>query len=439
MPTPSTSPATPPCPPTPTLSLAAARALHLAAQGLLQARRKKAVKADVLATIRQMGVLQIDTIHVVARSPYLVLWSRLGDYPQPWLEQLLAEGALFEYWAHEASFVPIEDYGLYRHRMLDPAAMGWKYSVKWMAEQGEAVAHVLEHIRANGAARSADFERTDGKAGGWWSWKPEKRSLEVLFTSGVLMIAKRHNFQRYYDLAERVLPAWDDSQLLPEAQVRRALLLASVKALGLARASWISDYFRTRQPRASLAHDLQALVDEGALLRCSVAGWDDAVYVHAGHGELMRAAAAGKLAPTLTTILSPFDPVVWDRRRALELFGFDYRLECYTPAEKRRHGYFTLPILRRGALVGRLDAKAHRAQGRFEIKSLALEEGVCISPRLVQDVAGAVKRLAGWHGCPAIEIAQAQPASFGALLAGALQGADQDGGQDARQAARRAA
>ena len=219
------------------LSLAAARALHLAAQGLLQARRKKAVKADVLAAIRQMGVLQIDTIHVVARSPYLVLWSRLGDYPQPWLEQLLAEGALFEYWAHEASFVPIEDYGLYRHRMLDPAAMGWKYSVKWMAEQGDAVASVLEHIRANGAARSADFERTDGQAGGWWSWKPEKRSLEVLFTSGVLMIAKRHNFQRYYDLAERVLPGWHDSQLLPEEQVRRQLLLASVKALGLARAT----------------------------------------------------------------------------------------------------------------------------------------------------------------------------------------------------------
>ncbi|WP_454774220.1 winged helix-turn-helix domain-containing protein [Janthinobacterium tructae] len=415
----------------PLLSLAAARALHLAAQGLLQARRKKAVKADVLAAVRQMGVLQIDTIHVVARSPYLVLWSRLGDYPQPWLEQLLAEGALFEYWAHEACFVPIEDYGLYRHRMLDPAAMGWKYSVKWMAEQGEAVASVLEHIRANGAARSADFERTDGKVGGWWSWKPEKRSLEVLFTSGVLMIAKRHQFQRYYDLAERVLPGWHDGLLPPEEQARRHLLLASVKALGLARASWISDYFRTKQARASLAQDLQALVEEGALLRCAVAGWDDAVYVHAEHGQLLHAAAAGKLSPTLTTILSPFDPVVWDRRRALELFGFDYRLECYTPAEKRRYGYFTLPILRRGALVGRLDAKAHRAQGRFEIKSLALEDGVRLSARLVQDVAGAVQRLALWHACPQVEIAQAQPAAFGALLAEALH----DGGAAARRAA----
>jgi hypothetical protein len=134
-------------------SLAAARALHLAAQGLLQPRRRKAHKADVLEAIRAMGVLQIDTIHVVARSPYLVLWSRLGDYPQAWLEEHLAEGALFEYWAHEACFVPIEDYRLLRHRMVDPAAMGWKYSAKWMHERRADVQRVLQHIR-NGSPRS---------------------------------------------------------------------------------------------------------------------------------------------------------------------------------------------------------------------------------------------------------------------------------------------
>src|SRR6266404_2509966 len=159
------------------LSLPPARALHLAAQGLLQQRRKKAVKADVLAAIRNMGVLQIDTIHVVARSPYLVLWSRLGAYPQVWLEELLAESKLFEYWAHEACFVPIEDYALYRHRMIDPGSLGWKYSAKWMTERRQEVDAVIAHIRANGPTRSVDFERTDGKGGGWWEWKPEKRSL----------------------------------------------------------------------------------------------------------------------------------------------------------------------------------------------------------------------------------------------------------------------
>lgn len=398
------------------LSLAAARALHLAAQGLLRPRRKKAVKADLLESIRRMGVLQIDTIHVVARSPYLVLWSRLGDYPQPWLEQLLAEGALFEYWAHEASFVPIEDYGLYRHRMIAPGSMGWKYSTTWMAERRAEVDAVLEHIRVNGATRSADFARTDGQSGGWWGWKPEKRSLEVLFTSGVLMIAKRHNFQRFYDLAERVLPGWHDERMPAMADTERTLVLKSVKALGLAKASWIGDYFRTRNPRL----DPESLLAEGALLRARVEGWDEPVYLHPELLELAERAAAGALVASVTTLLSPFDPVVWDRRRALELFGFDYRLECYTPAEKRRYGYFTLPILRRGALVGRVDAKAHRGAGVFELKSLALEPGTRPSARFAADVAGALRRLADWHGCPRVQVRHTVPDTFGAQLRAAL-------------------
>jgi uncharacterized protein YcaQ len=390
----------------PILSLSAARALHLAAQGLLQPRRRKARQPDVLEAIRQMGVLQIDTIHVVARSPYLVLWSRLGDYPLAWLEQALAAGELFEYWAHEACFVPVEDYGLYRHRMLDPEAMGWKYSATWMRERRADVDAVLEHIRVNGPTRSSDFERTDGQSGGWWSWKPEKRSLEVLFTTGALMIAARHNFQRIYDLAERVLPHWDDSQLRSKEEVQRELVLKAVKAMGCARAAWTSDYFRTKPPRL----DPEILVEQGALLRAWVDDWDDPVYVHPDHADLLAQAADGALTPTLTTILSPFDPVVWDRRRAQELFNFDYRLECYTPAEKRKYGYFTLPILRRGALVGRIDAKAHRREGIFEVKSLVLEPGVRISERLTRDVNGALQRLADWHECPQIKITQKEAA-----------------------------
>ncbi|HEV7814841.1 MAG TPA: crosslink repair DNA glycosylase YcaQ family protein [Janthinobacterium sp.] len=410
------------------LSLAGARALHLAAQGLLQPRRKKAGKADLLKLIRQMGVLQIDTIHVVARSPYLVLWSRLGDYPQAWLEQLLAEGALFEYWAHEACFVPIEDYGLYRHRMIDPGAMGWKYSEKWMKERRAEVEAVLAHIREHGAVRSADFQRTDGKSGGWWGWKPEKRSLELLFTSGALMIARRHNFQRVYDLAERVLPGWHDSRMPDLESTRRALMLKSVKALGLAKASWIADYFRTGRARL----DPETLVAEGALLRAHVEGWDEPVYLHPDHLALADSAAAGALTASLTTILSPFDPVVWDRRRALELFGFDYRLECYTPAARRRYGYFTLPILRRGALVGRVDAKAHRREGMFELKSLVLEPDVQLSERFARDVAAALRRLANWHACARVQVTQTAPPGFAATLQAALDGAP-DGAASGRR------
>lgn len=403
----------------PILTPTAARALHLAAQGMLQPRRARATKTDVLAAIRRMGVLQIDTISVVARSPYLVLFSRLGDYPPEWLEQLLAEGRLFEYWAHEACFIPIEDYGLYRHRMIDVGALGWKAGASWARAEPGHVERVLDHIRANGPVRAADFERVDGKAGGWWSWKPEKRSLEVLFTSGRLMIARRQNFHRVYDLAERVLPNWDDSRMPPMETVRREFVLRAVRALGLAKAAWIPDYHRTRPPHL----DPQRLADEGLLLRARVDGWSAPVFVHPDHAGLLERAAAGALTPTVTSLLSPFDPIVWDRRRALELFGFDYRLECYTPAEKRRYGYFTLPILRRGALVGRIDAKAHRKRGVFELISVALEPGVRVSERMLRDLAGAVLRCARWHGCAQVELTRATPDTLGPGLLAALDAA----------------
>jgi uncharacterized protein YcaQ len=309
-----------------------------------------------------------------------------------------------------------EDYGLYRHRMLDPEAMGWKYSATWMRERAAEVAALLEHVRTTGPVRSSDFERSDGKGGGWWQWKPEKRTLEVLFTAGALMIARRHNFQRIYDLAERVHPGWHDGRMPQLAEVRRSFVLQAVRALGLARASWIPDYHRTRRPHP----DPAALADEGLLLRVRVEGWSEAVYIHPDHAELARQAASGALAPSLSTLLSPFDPIVWDRRRALELFGFDYRLECYTPAAKRQYGYFTLPILRRGALAGRIDAKAHRKAGEFELRSVVLEPGVRLSERLVRDVAGAVQRCADWHGCGQVRVIHAVPEAFGARLGAAL-------------------
>jgi len=400
------------------LSLPAARALQLAAQGLLNPPRKKAVKQDVLDVIRQMGVLQIDTIHVVARSPYLVLWSRLGSYPQVWLDELLAERHLFEYWAHEASFLPIEDYGLYRHRMIDPGSMGWKYSEKWMSEHGATIEKLLAHIRDHGPVRSADFKRTDGKGGGWWEWKPEKRSLEVLFTAGRLMIARRHNFHRIYDLAERILPDWDDARMPSHAETHRTLLLKAVQALGVAKASWIGDYFRTAKSRPT--PDPESLVGDGSLLKATVEGWDQPVYIHPAHRELALAAADGSLKPSMTSLLSPFDPVVWDRKRALELFDFDYRLECYTPEAKRNYGYFTLPILHRGVLAGRLDAKAHRSDGVFEVKALYLEAGTRQTQRLATDLAATLQRFADWHGTPRVVIERCDPRAFRPMLKAAL-------------------
>jgi hypothetical protein len=363
-----------------------------------------------------MGALQIDTIQVVARSPYLVLWSRLGPYEPRWLDELLAEGALFEYWSHEACFLPVEDYPLYRHRMLGAGSMGWKYSRALMEERRDEVERLLATIRERGPVRSADFARTGGRGSGWWDWKPEKRMLESLFTAGELMIARREGFQRVYDLRERVLPGWDDARLPPAEEVRRELVLRAVRALGVARAGWVADYFRMGA-RGTAALPAR-LADSGALLRVEVEGWGEPGYVHPDHLELARDAAAGELRPRLTTLLSPFDPLVWDRGRARELFGFDYRLECYTPAPRRRWGYFTLPILRRDRLIGRLDPKAHRREGVFEVRALYLEPGVAPTRAVAADVARALRECARWHGTPEVVVRATEPAGFAELLRG---------------------
>lgn len=386
----------------------------LAAQGLSHPPAKAATKLDVLKIIQQMQVLQIDTIHVVARSPYLVLWSRLGQYPPEWLEEHLAEGNLFEYWAHEACFIPIEDYSLYRHRMVDPGSLGWKYSHVWMERHREEVERVMEHIRSNGPARSVDFKATGKRGGTWWEWKPEKRALEMMFTAGELMIARRQNFQRVYDLRNRLLPDWDDAKIPSIQEVMEKLVLKAVKALGVTTARWVADYFRTK--KGETIPIVQSLADRGKLIRANIEGIPAEAFVHPDNLKLAKQAIAGKLIPEHTTLLSPFDPLVWDRERALAIFNFDYRIECYTPAPKRKYGYFTLPILWRGEIIGRLDPKAHRKQGVFEVKSLHLEPHVKLTPKLITDVANAISECAQWHKTPEVKVSISNPPKLATMI-----------------------
>lgn len=403
------------------ISIQMARNVMLAAQGLDRPPDLPAVKADVLEAIRRMYLLQIDTIHVVARSPYLVLWSRLGEYQPEWLDELLAEGALFEYWAHAMCFIPIEDYPLYRRRMLDAIqdkVWPYKWAAKWAQEHSEVMERVRSHLRENGAVRSAEFENKNHTAGGWWNWKEEKDALETMLLTGEVMIARRQNFQRVYELRERILPDWDDAHSPSTDELQRTFLLRSVKALGIAFPAWVPDYFRL--PKKGIPKQLEALAREGLLLRVQVEGFDGHAYVHPDHTHLIDAAASGNLDPALTTLLSPFDPLVWDRNRASELFDFDYKIECYTPAAKRRYGYFSLPILYRGKLIGRLDPKAHRAQGIFEIKALYLEPGVPANQELAAALAAVLHRLADWHGTPELAIRRSDPPEVATLLQAAI-------------------
>ncbi|MFN2195641.1 MAG: winged helix-turn-helix domain-containing protein [Anaerolineales bacterium] len=395
------------------LSLDEARRLMLHAQGLAHAPVRPAEKADVLAAIRRMGALQIDTIHVVARSPYLVLWSRLGAYEQAWLDELLAEGRLFEYWAHAMCFLPIEDYPLSRRAMLVRADVQSKFA-QWLAEHADLAAEVLERIGQEGGLRSTDFKSNNKPPGGWWNWKDEKHALEHLFYTGELMIARRQSFQRVYDLRGRVLPDWDDGRqaanVPTQEEVLRAHTLRGVQAMGVALADWVPDYFRL--PKTGNLARLEALADDGLLQRAAIEGLPGPAYLDPA------AQPAERL--DLTTVLSPFDPLVWDRQRLKDLFGFEYTLEVYIPQAKRQFGYFTLPILHRGELVGRLDPKAHRKERVFEVKTLALETGVLPTDDLIADLRPMLYRLAAWHGTPELVIGRTEPASLGeALLAAA--------------------
>jgi uncharacterized protein YcaQ len=368
-----------------------------------------------------MGLLQIDTVHVVARSPYLVLWSRLGHYRPQWLDELLAEGALFEAWAHAMCFLPIEDYPLHRRRTLDAIrdnVMPMKWAVRWSREHSGVIRRMRAHLHKNGAVRSAEFDSGGRPRSGWWDWKEEKDALEALFFTGEVMIARRQNFQRVYDLRERIMPAWDDALNPSSEELLRTLALRTVWALGIALPAWAPDYFR--QPKKGIAQQLEALTAEGLLLRVKVEGFEAPAHVHPDRLDLLEGAASARGQPTLTTLLSPFDPLVWDRRRARELFDFDYMIECYTPASKRRYGYFTLPILHRGRLVGRLDPKAHRSEGVFEIKSIHLEPHIAPSDEMAIDLAAALRRLADWHETPNIVVRRSDPPGFASRLKAAL-------------------
>ncbi len=395
--------------------------MQLAAQGLLQPLRRRARRDDVVAAIERMRLLQIDTIHVVARSPYLVLHARLGDYPMAWLDEALANGRVAECWAHEACFVTAADFMWHRAwRQRRGEHWAHRHAQRMYREQRSDMDTLLERIRASGPVRAADFARPEGSGkSGWWAWKPEKRWLEAWFALGQLMVLRRERFQRVYELAERVLAKLDPPPdpivtTLAATELRRHFILASVRALGVAPAAWIADYFRLK-PRVT-ERELAPLVASGELLAVSVQGWTIPAYVHRDNADLLEQARGGRLRATHTTLLSPFDPLVWDRARLRGMFDFEYSIECYTSAARRRYGYFVLPILHRDRLVGRLDAKAHRADEVFEIKSLYLEPGVDIEPGLLKALARAIVATARWHGTCEVRVTRSRPPALAKLL-----------------------
>jgi uncharacterized protein len=397
------------------LSRSAARSLQLHIMGLAAPMQKRATRTRLLRAIDQMQLLQLDTISVVNRSPHLVLYARCGAYPLVWLDQLLAQGSLFEVWAHEACLAPKSLLWLLRAHASDRQHWSRKNLERVMATDRIAMNQLLKQIRLNGPVKSSDFEQPESAAkpaGGWWNWKPHKRYLEAWFAAGELMISQRQGSARVYDLAQRVCPELIDPVAVAQAKrhytparVSADMQAIAVKSLGIVTARWINDFFRTTPYVRDV--QLSPLLDAGTLLTVRVEGSNVPWYVHRDHQALLRRAARNTLAaPSHCAFLSPFDPLVWQRPRASEFFDFDYRIECYTPQAKRQFGYFTLPVLYHNQLIGRVDAKAHRSDSLFEIKALHFEDHIVADDVLLTTLGAALQDFAHWHQCPQVVIRQ---------------------------------
>jgi len=368
--------------------------IQLSSLGLISDPPPKPKKTDLLECLKQIGILQIDTINVVNRSPYLVLWSRLGNYDPSWLEQIHKDGHLFEYWAHANCFIPVEDYPLFRRFMLERATHWWNVN-EWVTNHQDVIQYVKNTIKDKGPKRSSDFPKRSSGSNGWWDWKEEKIALDMLWTLGDLMIPYRKNFQRYYDLKERVIESQDDKEIPDIETVNKILIEKTIKLLGAARPKWIADYYRRKQTEVTSA--IESLQNEQKVNLISSGDFSEGIFVHSENLPLLNKVLNGEIEATRTTILSPFDPLIWDRIRTKELFNFDYSLECYLPATKRVYGYFCLPILYNGQLVGRMDTKAHRKEKITEIKNIYFEPWFSPNDHFFQNFSSALHQFSTWH------------------------------------------
>ena len=377
---------------TPTISLPALRRHVVAHQGFVT-RPRRAGADDVEAAIRRLSCVQLDSISTVERSHRIVLSSRLGVYPPGTVSRLLAEGRVFEYWAHEASLVPVEDFPLFRWRMLGRGH--WNSHESALADHPEVVEHVLEEIRARGPLGSRHFEGDGG--GGMWNWKPAKRVLDSLWDRGDLSIAGRQGFQRLYDLTERVIPrAVLDAPVPTQAQALRSLVLRAVRARGALTESGIAEHYRVPSRTAAVRPHVEALVAEGMLRRLAVDDGGPHVLVP-GELDLGEAVSPG------ATLLSPFDNLLWDRAFAERVFGFKHVMEIYKPAPQRVYGYYVLPLLRGERIVGRADLKSDRKAGVLRLLAFHREPRVRDSAALRESLERALARLARAAGLEAVE------------------------------------
>jgi hypothetical protein len=380
------------------VSLAQARRIALAAQGFGPGRPARPGLRDLRRTVAGLGLHQIDSVNVLVRAHYLPAFSRLGPYGRGLIDRAAwgpkRERRLFEYWAHEASLLPLEMHPLLRWRMAsaERGEIGWGSLKAYAGERRPEAEAILSRIRAEGPLAASDFEEGRGRSG-WWQWGDTKRALEWLFWAGLITTAtRRGSFERVYDLTERVIPAFVLALPTPtETEAKRALVAKAAETLGIATETDLRDYFRLKPDAARRA--VAELSEEGVLRPVTVDGWKKPAFLHRDSRRPRRISGQA--------LLAPFDPLVWERDRTERLFGFRYRIEIYTPAEKRIHGYYVLPFLLDEALVARVDLKADRRRSRLLVQRTTLEPGA--PAETLERLGGELDLMARWLGLEAVE------------------------------------
>ena len=354
-----------------------------------------------------MGVVQLDSVNVVARAHYLTFFARLGNYPMHLADRIgWKTGELVEYWAHEAALIPVDHWPLFRHRM--ERNWHWPSMDRWMADHPGVIEQVLAEVRERGPLRPGDLDNHANSGGGpWWDWSDAKLALEALFFTGRLTVARRVNFGRHYDLPERVLPAEVVQARVDHEEARRHLLRQAVRHHGVGTVADLADYYRMKiQPSAPALADLARA---GEIEEVEVAGWRGPVYLdpQARQPRHIRGIA----------LLSPFDPVIWFRPRTERLFDFHYRIEIYTPPPKRVYGYYVFAILLDGELVGRVDLKADRPRGALLVRGSYVEAGE-EPTRVAGPLAAELRLMADWLGLG--EVVVEDRGNLASVLSGAL-------------------